>query len=152
MTKIPINVRRPLKYDSKQNVVRMTKIPVILTTFCLWSYFKGLLTFIGIFVILTTFCLDSYFKGLLKWLLKLSFFLHYIVIFLFPFAGDLNITFADSNRLLEEAKDSHVLSAALLLKQLHKETSGVFKSTNIDNEEVIFLNNITPFYRIHNLR
>ena len=36
-----------------------------------------------------------------------------------------------------------------LLKQLHKETSGVFKSTNIDNEEVIFLNNITPFYRIN---
>jgi hypothetical protein len=28
MTKIPINVRRPLKYDSKQNVVRMRKIPI----------------------------------------------------------------------------------------------------------------------------
>jgi hypothetical protein len=28
MTKILINVRRPLKYDSKQNVVRMTKIPI----------------------------------------------------------------------------------------------------------------------------
>jgi hypothetical protein len=28
MTKIPINVRRPLKYDPKQNVVRMTKIPI----------------------------------------------------------------------------------------------------------------------------
>jgi hypothetical protein len=25
MTKIPINVNRPLKYDHKQNVVRMTK-------------------------------------------------------------------------------------------------------------------------------
>jgi hypothetical protein len=67
MTKIPINVSRPLKYDSKQNVVRMTKIPIKVSrplkydsqqnvTFCLWSYFKGLLTFIGIFVILTTFC------------------------------------------------------------------------------------------------
>jgi hypothetical protein len=32
-----------------------------------------------------------------------------------------------------------------LLKQLHKETSGLFKSTNIHNEEVIFLNNITLF-------
>jgi hypothetical protein len=49
-----------------------------------------------------------------KTLLKLSFCLHYIVIFLFLFAGDLNITFADSNLLLEEAKDSHVLSAALI--------------------------------------
>jgi hypothetical protein len=28
MTKIPINVRIPLKYDPKQNVVRMTKIPI----------------------------------------------------------------------------------------------------------------------------
>jgi hypothetical protein len=28
MTKIPINVSRPLKYDSKQNVVRITKIPI----------------------------------------------------------------------------------------------------------------------------
>ena len=28
LTKIPINVRRPLKYDPKQNVVRMTKIPI----------------------------------------------------------------------------------------------------------------------------
>jgi hypothetical protein len=28
MTKITINVSRPLKYDSKQNVVRMTKIPI----------------------------------------------------------------------------------------------------------------------------
>jgi hypothetical protein len=41
---------------------------VILTTFCLESYFKGLLTFIGIFVILTTFCLGSYFKGLLTFI------------------------------------------------------------------------------------
>lgn len=37
-----------------------------------------------------------------------------IFLFLFLFTGDLNITFADSNRLLEEAKDSHVLSAALI--------------------------------------
>jgi hypothetical protein len=55
MTKISINVSRPLKYDPKQYVVRMTKIPinvidifVILTRFCLESYFKGLLTFTGI--------------------------------------------------------------------------------------------------------
>ena len=34
--------------------------------------------------------------------------------FLFLFADDLNITFANSNRLLEEAKNSHVLSAALI--------------------------------------
>jgi hypothetical protein len=32
-------------------------IVVILKTFLLGSYFKGLLTFIGIVVILTTFCL-----------------------------------------------------------------------------------------------
>jgi hypothetical protein len=89
MTEIPTNVRRPLKYDPKQNVVRMTKTPinvstplkydpkilfrvilqrfadiyryfVILTTFCLGSYFKGRLTLLGISVILTTFCLGSY--------------------------------------------------------------------------------------------
>jgi hypothetical protein len=28
MTKIPINVSRPLKYDPEKNVVRMTKIPI----------------------------------------------------------------------------------------------------------------------------
>jgi hypothetical protein len=28
MTKLTINVSRPLKYDPKQNVVRMTKIPI----------------------------------------------------------------------------------------------------------------------------
>jgi hypothetical protein len=28
MTTIPINVSRHLKYDPKQNVVRMTKIPI----------------------------------------------------------------------------------------------------------------------------
>jgi hypothetical protein len=28
MTKITINVSRPLKYDPQQNVVRMTKIPI----------------------------------------------------------------------------------------------------------------------------
>lgn len=40
--------------------------------------------------------------------------LNYKIIFIFLFAGDLNITFADANRLLEEAKNSHVLSAALI--------------------------------------
>jgi hypothetical protein len=62
ITKIPINISRPLKYDPEQNVVRMTKIPINVSRPLkydhkgLWSYFKGLLTFIGIFVILTTFC------------------------------------------------------------------------------------------------
>jgi hypothetical protein len=71
MTKIPINVSRPLKYDHKQNVVRMTKIPTNVSRPL--KYDKGLLTFIGIFVILTTFCLGPSFKGLLTFIGILSF-------------------------------------------------------------------------------
>jgi hypothetical protein len=66
MTKIPINVSRSLKYDPKQ--LTFIGIFVILTTFCLESFFKGLITFISILVILTTFCLGSYFKDLLTFI------------------------------------------------------------------------------------